>query len=323
MTPAGIEKRIGWLVNEFNFGTADAAVAISKHPSILNYSVENNLSRFMVLLKEEGATQDELRSMIATHPQILGYGSKFKTLLELMNSKLCMSQNELVKIVLKCPRILSYSIMTATTPTIDKMLEFGFGKDDVIKIATEAPKLIGKNFEGMVQEKVDWLQSDIGLSRDGALHILKSQPILFYSQLNAWQETQEWYLDHGNSHSEFVKFLQDGDYGVLGRRKRGLDAMLQFAITTLKKSREEVLSCPHYFGANFMNQTLPRIAFIDYKDEDITDLSLDALSTASHADFFARFDLEEVLAFKSKWKNVPRDKRMQTIVTRDYPILVS
>lgn len=306
-------------MEEFKFTETDAALVVSKHPSIMNYSVENNISKFMKVLEDYGASKEQLKKMIKSHPQILGYGSKFLTLSKLFNEHLGMQQEELAAIVVKVPRILSYSITNGIEPGLKSMQEYGLSKADIIGIAGKAPNMIGKAFERMVDEKLVWLESSIGLSREQALGVLKLQPLIFYARLEAWVETHEWFLGHGKSQEAFKQMLLDTDYNVLGRRKEGLQRMLDFAVDVLNRDREEALSCPTYFGTNFLLQTLPRVAYLDFKGKDYKEYSLELLCAESAKELFDGLDLKEAQLFKAKFCRVNRDNRVRAIQQRDYP----
>lgn len=314
-----MEKRLKWLIQEFDLCEPEAALVICKHPSVLNYSIDNNIGKFMSFLEENGATKKQLRSMIKTHPQILGYGSKFKSLARVFYEHLGMDEKELSSIVVKVPRILSYSIQKSIEPGLKSILGYGLTKEDMIRVTIKAPKIICGPLDRMVSEKLAWLESSLDFSREQGLEVFKSQPIIFYSRLESWIETHDWALSHGKSHEDFKQMLLDTNYNILGRRKEGLNNMLDFAINVLGKEKEEVLSCSRYFGTNFLAQTVPRIAYLDYKGKDCKEYSLQELCTASNEEIFQGLDMEEAERFKERFYRIDRDKRVSAIELKEYP----
>ncbi|GMH45439.1 hypothetical protein BSKO_13396 [Bryopsis sp. KO-2023] len=322
-SPLNLEKKLSWLMEEYDLDRLEAVKIVSRHPPFVNYALKTNVGSFLTMLMEtSGLDKNQVKLMLLAHPQIVGYGKKFEEVVKGAEALLGMTRKQVATCVVKCPRMLSYSIEKTTKPTLEKLLSLGLTKEEVIGLFIAAPKLIGRGFHITVDRKIEWLMSEeLGISREEAVAILKTQPMAFYPKVEIWEETKKWFLGLGSTHTteDFKRFLTEVNFSLLGRRRDGLNYILGFCKDVLNREKEEVLKCPQIFVALFLHETLPRVGFMDSKGKDVKEIPLEHLTTSTREEFYKEFDMEEVERFEKAFRNLNRDGKVEAIKTSTYP----
>ena len=102
-----LQPRLQWML-DLGLTKGQVAKAVATRPQILGYSVENNLKSTVQWLLDLGLTKSQVAKAVADFPQILGLSiGNLTCKVKLLQSFL--PPTGAVKIIVKCPRILSYS----------------------------------------------------------------------------------------------------------------------------------------------------------------------------------------------------------------------
>lgn len=311
LTPEIFKKKLEWLVDEFDFEKQDAVKAVKVYPSYFQYGVVENVAPFLCLFKREGYPKPVIRKMIQKHPRILGHHAKYKYLVGVLNESLGMTESQVLGLIIKFPKIFSYSYENNVAPMLEKYQEVGLSKEEVKNLVEICPSImVGRNFEKSISSKLDWLRDQVGLSAGEALTVLKTAPNTFFATLQCWQESAAYFTSFGLNKLELLEFFKQ-DYTLLGRKAEGLKEKADFARQVLKREKEEFLAYPHYFGVPFENALLLRVAFLRHKGMCVTSIPLNELCGLDTEVFFGKYNgADEFLALRENWSVLPKEKKL-------------
>lgn len=345
--------QIGWLKNELNLPDDQMARVVKAFPLFLGLSAAENIKPFMQKFLDEGFSQDDIKKMIARRPNILGFSQKFSSTADFFNEMVDMPQNDFMKLVIKfpqvsgyhpdrnlrpkldyllglgipkvdlqsivmrCPQVLGLSTDGNVKRKVEKLAELGLNPEEIAKVIRVSPQLLGRNLLLTVQEKLIWLEEDLGMSRADAMKLFRTNAVIFQVPLAYFKESKECFHTLGLSKPEISELIRNNPK-ILQQSASGLHAKYSFATDVLNKSKQQILGYARYFTTSLDNVILLRVGYLGSNGKDIKTITMNTVTMRSK-DFLKRYRSENLITFGEKWSKLDREKRIEAIKTNKYP----
>lgn len=348
LSAGAFKSKLCWLMDFFGFSKLQVVRIIRSYPSLLGLSMDENVRPFMQLLRSEGLSSAEIRKTVLYQPETLGRAKKFSFLEKSLEDNLQITRPQAVALIAKCPRILlkeslgvqiknMVEVLTGLGIVVDKVSlmvrkfpelllmspeedlqpyveqcrGLGLSAEDASSVLSEAPSLLGKDFNKYVYEKLVFLTKEAGFDHIEALQLLVQDPRKFRDSLAIWRNTHRWMLERGMDLETAKAFIQK-NMSFLSRNCRGLDEKYQFAVEILGKQSQEIIRCPRYFNASFEDIILFRAAFLQKKGEDCSQRALGHM-VASNGIFNKRHGYDDIEEFRKTWMQLSKSQKLAQI----------
>ena len=160
----GLLPRVRFLLHEIGIPRTILRVVVQKNPRILLYSLQQNLVpklvNYCIMTLQMGPTKDVVK-LLATYPQILDYNldRHILPITTYFINDLDYSVHEFRVILLKFPRLMTYSIEKIKYVVGYLRYELGLNADGVKRVLYQAPQVLGLDMEGNVAPKIKYLQN--------------------------------------------------------------------------------------------------------------------------------------------------------------------
>jgi mTERF len=176
MSQTGIERRLDFWTNQVGLDAAAASskfkLAILKQPSMLQYGVDTNLVPKLNFFRQElGIPARELRSMTVSQPQLWGRSLEGHLRPLATNFAIYMSDQD---------------DSSSNRDTLS-LLDFG-------RIVAQAPEIALCSWQGNLQDKLDFLCTDAGLTRDELKEAILHSPRILLHSLKTSLRPRLYYL---------------------------------------------------------------------------------------------------------------------------------
>ncbi len=178
----GLIPRMQFFLNEIEIPRDKLKVIVQKNPKVLLYSLEKNLIPklvFCLLMKLRMDTK-QVQQLLLAYPQILNYNFD-RTIIPMalyFVKELEFSFSEFRNILLRFPRIVTYSLPKTKHAVGYFRFELGMSASQVKRVLYGAPSLVGLNTDVNVKRKVEFLQTSLGLSDDQLRTLVATMPSL-------------------------------------------------------------------------------------------------------------------------------------------------
>ncbi|GMH44439.1 hypothetical protein BSKO_12391 [Bryopsis sp. KO-2023] len=306
-----LQGKLKWMVAELGFTEAEVVRVLQSSPNFLNHSVGGKLAPLKSIFLDTGFNNQDVKGMILRHPRVPRDANKIHLMCDFLETELQLPKTDTLAMLVKHPRLLTYSIAGNIGMTIGRFKTLGLSSEEIGSIFLRTPGLIGRDFAKVIKSKLTWLEAEFGLDAEGAVERFKADPQPFVASLDTWKKNVEYFVSMGLAKDTIAKEW----LCLFGWRTDGMEEMKKFAMETLKKSEEEILEYPTYFKTPFARVILFRVAFLGSKGEDFTKVSLQDLCGSVPKEFFEKFSMTDVDAFEEKWLPMERDRKIELVRT--------
>eukprot|EP00797_Seminavis_robusta_P011379 Sro185_g080310.1 mitochondrial transcription termination (525) ;mRNA; r:39334-40908 len=162
----GLIPKAKFFLDELELPKDQLRKAIAKNPRILLYSLQDNLAPklinfFIMTLHMDPATH--VAKLVTTYPQFLDYNLERHILpiTRFFLTELDISAPEFRSILLKFPRLITYSLSKIKHNVGFLRYQMGFDADGVRRVLYQAPQVLGLDAEQNLTPKVIFLQRAI------------------------------------------------------------------------------------------------------------------------------------------------------------------
>lgn len=349
-----IEKKLMWLSTEWDFKESEVADIVQTFPPFLSTSVETNAAPGLDFFIRNGYSKADVRKMVRSAPWLLAVSPKLRTTIDFFKEILGFTEKDIVRVLVKNPHILRFTIEENLRPKVDFFLGLGLKKIEVMNLVKDCPKvmrsslpncmqvnleklqglglkqtdiavivrrcpqLITRDFDRIFLPKFEWLRGTLGLKDEKVTDYFKTKPTDFIANLETWKQAYLWFCGIlGDSDGQAAEFLQKNPT-FISYKVDGLQEKLDFAMNNLQKSLEDVFACPTYLLVSFESRILLRAAYLDSKAEILSDVSLIELFN-DRRKFCQKYDVEEYNEAQRLWQKMSKDEKLESIKTHKYP----
>ncbi|KAL6127493.1 hypothetical protein ACLB2K_070858 [Fragaria x ananassa] len=226
------------------FGGIDLIV---RRPSLLNYDLETQLApRVEFLTEVSGGDENATGVLLGKLPAILSYTvDHTKGHVELLRSFAGLSDEQIFKILLVFPNVVSASRERKMRPRIKFLKECGLSSNDIYKFLIKAPLFLGLSFEDNLAYKLVFLVK-IGYryrTRDMAAAIGSATR----TSSDNLQRVIELFLNYGFSCADIVVMSRRHPQ-ILQYSHGALEKKMEYLINEMGREIGELLAFPAFLG---------------------------------------------------------------------------
>ncbi|KAF5442650.1 hypothetical protein F2P56_035289 [Juglans regia] len=225
------------------FGGIDLIV---KRPVILNYDLDSELiPRVRFLVELSGGDKDATGNVLRKFPMILSYSVKhMEGHIEFLRSFAGLNDNEIFKILLVFPSLVTASRERKLRPRIEFLKQCGLETDDIFKFLIKAPLFLGLSFDNVEYKLVFLLK--IGYkyrTRDMAV----AMGSVTRTSCENLQKVIGLFLRYGFSCADIVA-MSTRHPQVLQYNHNSLEEKVEYLIEGMGREVGELLAFPAFLG---------------------------------------------------------------------------
>lgn len=350
--PESIQQKLMWLKTDLQQDDEKIKRILRLYPKLIDLSISGSVQPFIDKFLAAEYTKETVIKTIERRPRFLGSGSKYDVTLEFFQETMGMTESEFMRMVLKLPQALGYHINRNLRPKMQYFLDSGFTKEDVKIMIKRCPQIIGLNLDQNIKvkleklrdtgftepevhrlikkspglllrdlgptvtDKLEWMITELNITKSNAVRIFFLNPGVFYVPLGTWKAKFTVFSKFGLEPEEIsaliVKFPR-----MLQQSSSALEAKCQFAQDALGKSKEQMLVSPRYYTCAFQDSILYRTGFLRYKGRECANIGLGTLAVSTKQ-FLNNGIPEEFEAFDSIWSTLSIEQKIHTIKTGDF-----
>ena len=177
----GLMPRMKFLHNEIQFSREELQRLYESNPKLLMYSLDGNLREkivFFFILQLRMETKD-VRKILLSYPQVMDYNleNHMKPLAEYCMTELEFSGDEFGSIILKFPRLFTYSLFRIKHVIGYLRYELELEPRQAKRVIFQAPQILGLGDDN-VKEKLDLLRNRLDLSSNELGLVFSKMPTL-------------------------------------------------------------------------------------------------------------------------------------------------
>lgn len=177
----GLVPKLNFLTQEINFSIEEVWRICQKNPRLLMYSLDDNLCEKLVFffILQLQLKPEDVRKIVLAYPHIMDYNleNHLKPIAEYFTKDLEYSAAEFGSIILKFPRVFSYSLVRIKHLTGFLRYEVELDSRQAKRVVYQAPQILGLG-ESTIKEKLDYLRNRLALSVDELGLVLSKMPTL-------------------------------------------------------------------------------------------------------------------------------------------------
>lgn len=228
------------------YGGAEILV---RRPLILNYDLETQLIPRIGFLKWlSGGDEDSAGAVIKKLPAVLSYSEEhMEAQVEFMKSFAGLSYEEIFRLVLIFPNLISSSRERKLEPRITFLKECGFDSSDIYRFLTKSPLFLGLSFEGNLAYKLGMLVKIGYAYRTKDLAIALGA--VTRTSVENLQKVIGLYLSYGLSNEDIVAMSKKQPQ-ILQYNPKSLEEKMEYLVDEMGRDVGELLSFPAYLGYN-------------------------------------------------------------------------
>ncbi|KAF8035423.1 hypothetical protein BT93_C1451 [Corymbia citriodora subsp. variegata] len=230
---AEIERLLNFLSR---YGEVDLIV---RHPPILKFDMDSQLiPRVEYLLKLSGGDEDVTGAVLCKLPTFLKYCVEhLKSHVELVRSYAGLDDQEIFRIILVFPNIVSTSKERKLHPRISFLKECGLNSNEIFKFLTKAPLFLGLSFEGNISYKLGLLVKIIAIGAATRTSCENMQKVI------------ELFLSYGFS-CEDVLLMSKKHPQILQYNPDSLEEKVEYLVGEMGCDLDELLDFPAFLVYN-------------------------------------------------------------------------
>ena len=177
----GLMPRMKFLHNEIQFSREELQRLYEKNPKLFLYSLDGNLREkivFFFILQLRMETKD-VRKILLSYPQVMDYNleNHMKPIAEYCMTELKFSGDEFGSIILKFPRLFTYSLFRIKHVIGYLRYELELEPRQAKRVIFQAPQILGLG-EDNVKEKLDLIRNRLDLSSNELGFVFSKMPTL-------------------------------------------------------------------------------------------------------------------------------------------------
>lgn len=225
------------------FGGIDLIV---RRPMILNYDLDSQLiPRIGILMEVSGGDKDATGHVVRKFPLILSYSVKHvEDHIEFLRSFAGLNDQEIFKILLVFPSLVSASKERKLRPRIEFLKQCGLDSDDIFKFLIKAPLFLGLSFDNLKYKLVFLVK--IGYryrTRDMAM----AMGSVTRTSCENLQKVIGLFLSYGFSCANIVAMSKKHPQ-ILQYNPSSLEEKVEYLIEDMGREVGELLAFPAFLG---------------------------------------------------------------------------
>jgi mTERF domain-containing protein len=177
----GLVPKLNFLTQEINFSIEEVWRICQKNPRLLMYSLDDNLCEKLVFffILQLQLKPEDVRKILLAYPHIMDYNleNHLKPIAEYFTKDLEYSAAEFGSIILKFPRVFSYSLVRIKHVTGFLRYEVELDSRQAKRVIYQAPQILGLG-ESNIKDKLDFLKNRLALTADELGLVLSKMPTL-------------------------------------------------------------------------------------------------------------------------------------------------
>ncbi|XP_039160732.1 transcription termination factor MTERF8, chloroplastic isoform X2 [Eucalyptus grandis] len=220
---------------------------IVRHPPILNFDMDTQLiPRVEFLLELSGGDEDATGAVLRKLPTFLKYRVEhLESHVEFLRSFAGLDDQEIFRIILVFPSIVSASKERKLRPRISFLKECGLNSNEIFKFLTKAPLFLGLSFEGNIAYKLGFLVK-IGYKYRTKEFAAAIGSVTRTSCENM-QKVIELFLSYGFS-CEDMLLMSRKHPQILQYNPDSLEEKVEYLVGEMGRDLDELLDFPAFLG---------------------------------------------------------------------------
>ncbi|KAE9608810.1 hypothetical protein Lal_00020162 [Lupinus albus] len=223
---------------------------IVKRPTLLNYDLDKQLiPRVRVLVELSGGDKDGTGKVLRTLPAILNYSVEHvEGHIRLLRSFAGLDDQEIFKIILVFPGIVTASRDRKLRPRIQFLKDCGLDSGEIFKFLVKAPLFLGHSFHENIAYKL------VFLVKIGFKYRTKELTMAIGSTTRTSCENMQkvitLFLSYGFSCEDIVAMSKKQPQ-ILQYNHTSLEKKMKYLIEEMDRDIDELLSFPAFLGYKF------------------------------------------------------------------------
>ncbi|KAL2652209.1 hypothetical protein R1flu_020337 [Riccia fluitans] len=256
LTYSSMSSNLDFLVS-MGLDAGSLGKAVARRPNLLNYSLEN-MKRAVQYLGTFIKLRD-VPKLIKRYAEVLVLdpARKMQPMIDYL-LELGVKPQDIGKVIMRRPQLLGYTI-PGLEPSVNCLLEFGVKREMIGKVVTTAPQILTLNVEDKLRPVVDFFRT-MGLNkeRDIELLLVRNGQILCCSIEKNLRPKFKFLLGLGLSTVDIANMIVLFP-SMLGQSIEGsLAPKYDYLVNVMKRSVDEVIDFPQYFGYSLERRIIPR-----------------------------------------------------------------
>ncbi|GAB4826108.1 hypothetical protein Ancab_008978 [Ancistrocladus abbreviatus] len=242
-----IQRTISFL-NRFG-----AVEIIVKRPPTLNYDLDSQLIPRIGFLRDlSGGDEEGTGGVLRRMPAILSYTVKhMEDHVEFLRSFVGLTNEEIFRIILVFPSIMSASRERKLRPRINFLKQCGLDAEDIYRFLTKSPLFLGLSFKGNLCHKLSLLV------KIGYVHRTKDMVMAIgavtRTSCENLQKVIGLFLSYGFCSDDIVAMSRKHPQ-ILQYNPNSLEEKMEYLIEEMGREVGELLSFPAFLGYNLDNR---------------------------------------------------------------------
>lgn len=184
----GLLPRVQFMLREMNVPLTELRTLIKKNPQIMLYSLEHNLRPKLIFYFIMTLHMDtrQVSKLLLKYPPILDYNlnNHILPISRYFISDLEFAPTEFRQILLKFPRLVTWSLFKIKHVVGYLRYELGMNASQVKRVLYQAPQVVGLT-ETNVKSKVEYLRETLLLSDEELRRVVSSMPTIILCSIDA------------------------------------------------------------------------------------------------------------------------------------------
>ncbi|KAL9240591.1 hypothetical protein vseg_014792 [Gypsophila vaccaria] len=270
------EEKIGHVLNNVNLSKAiclrsfeeiqrmltflsrfDAVGIIAKRPTILHCDLDSQLvPRIGFLQRLSGGDTNGVGEALNRLPAIVSYSVEhLQSHVEFFRSFVGLHDQEIFKIVLVYPNVMSASVDRKLRPRVEFLKECGLDTDEIYRFLVKSPLFLGLSFEKNLSLKLAMLVKIGYVYRTKEL--VMAMGATTRTRCEYLQQVIGLFLSYGFSCDDIVA-MSNKHFQILQYNPKSLGEKMEYLIEEMDREIGELLSFPAFLGYNLNTRIKPR-----------------------------------------------------------------